>query len=84
MNDSPKMIENAFSELMRQSGLSNCAAAQRKEMRRFFFAGSRFYSAFVMEHADGGNDATDQDMAMMEALEIEMAGFVQDVENGLA
>jgi hypothetical protein len=83
MSDRPKMIEKNFDKFMVACGLGDASGLQRSEMRRAFFAGVRFYLAFIMQHAEAGDEPTDQDMALMDALEVEMENFVRDVEAGL-
>lgn len=82
MTDAPKMIEREFAAMMTASGLDGCPDLQRTQMRLAFFAGARAYSFIVMAHAEGGDDATDQDMALMEALEAELTAFADSLAEG--
>ncbi|WP_267358518.1 MULTISPECIES: hypothetical protein [unclassified Methylobacterium] len=57
---------------------------QKREMKRAFMAGARSYSGLIMRHVSGGDEVTETDLAMMEALEVEMAAFLADVMAGRA
>lgn len=87
MNDTPRMIAGGFDGFMEAIGLGHALVGhsyrhQRSQMKRAFFAGARFYSSFVAEHASDEDKITDSDMALVEALDFEMAAFVNDVLEG--
>lgn len=84
MNDRPQLLEREWQDLVKKSGLSDASALQKREMRRAFFAGARAYSGLLLKHAEHIDEVTDGDMALMEALEAEMAGFLLDLEAGRA
>jgi hypothetical protein len=84
MTDTPRMIAGGFDGFMAAVGLSDVGEGQRREMKRTFFAGARFYSSFLDEHASHEDELTDADIALCEALEVEMEAFAQDVLEGRA
>lgn len=84
MSDSPRMLAKEFASFVEAVGISGAPAIQLVEMRRAFMAGARSYSSFIMRHASGGDEVTAEDLAMMEALEVEMAAFLDDVMEGRA
>ncbi|UYW28334.1 hypothetical protein OKC48_07415 [Methylorubrum extorquens] len=84
MTDTPRLIEESWIRLAVAVEIGDAPAIQLREMRRAFFAGARSYSNLVMQHASQADEPTEGDMALMDALEAEMAAFVVDVENGRA
>ncbi|WP_375453491.1 hypothetical protein [uncultured Methylobacterium sp.] len=84
MTDSPRMLAREFDTFVEAVGIADAPASQKREMRRAFFAGARAYSGFIMRHASGGDEPTAEDLAMMEALEVEMAAFLDDMMKGRA
>lgn len=84
MNDTPKFIEREWQSFVRAVQIENAPDLQKREMRRVFFAGARAYSSLLMRLTEAGDEPTDGDMALMEALEVEMAAFARDVAEGRA
>lgn len=84
MTDTPRFIQREFDGFIRAIDLEAATDTQRREMRRAFFVGARAYSNLLMTHAEAGDEPTDNDMALMEALEVEMAAFCRDVREGRA
>jgi hypothetical protein len=78
------MIAGGFDEFLAAVGLSDVGEGQRREMKRTFFAGVRFYSSFIEEHASDEDELTDSDIALCEALEIKLEDFANDVLEGRA
>lgn len=84
MSDTPRLLSREWDSFAAACELQDAPDIQRREMKRAFMAGARSYSGFIMRHASDGDDVTETDLAMMEALEIEMAAFLQDVLEGRA
>lgn len=84
MTDTPRLLAGEWESFAEAVGISGAPAAQLREMKRAFMAGARSYSGFIMRHASGGDEVTAEDLAMMEALEVEMAAFLDDVMAGRA
>ncbi len=88
MTDRPRLLDKELQALLAQcftpDQLRTMDSQQRTEIRRFFFAGARAFSGLVMENASGGEEVTDGDMALMEALQAELAQFGADVAAGRA
>lgn len=84
MTDTPRMLDREFRSLVKACDIEDAPDNQLRECRRFFFAGARSYSHLVMTLADDRDEATDADMALMEALEAEMDAFLVDMQEGRA
>ncbi|TXM72171.1 hypothetical protein FV226_13155 [Methylobacterium sp. WL12] len=78
------MLSREWDSFVEACDLQHAPEIQRREMKRAFMAGARSYSGLVMRHASGGDEVTETDLAMMEALEVEMAAFLKDVMAGRA
>lgn len=84
MSDRPQFIEQQWRSFFAAVGLQDAPAIQLQEMRRAFFAGARAYSSIIFQHVETGDEPTDNDMALMAALEAEMVAFARDVAQGRA
>ncbi|MBR9970843.1 hypothetical protein [Magnetospirillum sulfuroxidans] len=71
----PRLIENEFDGFMCAVGLADAPGVQRKEMRSAFFAGAYAFWKLIEANASVGPDVSDQDMAMMEAIQLEFEAF---------
>ncbi len=90
MNDRPRLLERELESLMRQAyspaARAGMSATQKREIRRMFMAGAQAFSRLLManlEHTET-DEPTAQDLALMDALQAELAAFGQDLNNGLA
>jgi hypothetical protein len=88
MTDRPRLLEMQFEELLAKcltpDQILTMDPAQRTDLRRFFMAGALAYGTTIMVNAEGGDDVTDNDMALMDALETELRLFGDDVAAGRA
>lgn len=84
MTDTPRMLDREFRSLVKACDIEDAPEEQLRECRRFFFAGARAYSSLIMTFADQGDEPTDADMALMDALEAEMETFFVDMQEGRA
>ena len=84
MTDTPRLLAREWESFAEAIGISDAPAIQLVEMKRAFMAGARSYSGLIMRHASRDEDVTAEDVAMMEALEVEMAAFLDDVMAGRA
>lgn len=84
MSDAPRLLQGEWETFVEAIGLTAAPEVQRTDMRRAFFAGARAYSGFIMRHASGGDEPIQEDMAMMEALQVEMSAFLEDMMAGRA
>lgn len=84
MTDTPRLLSHEWDSFAEACELQDASDVQKREMKRAFMAGARSYSGLIMQHASAGEDVTDTDLAMMEALEVEMAAFLDDVMAGRA
>lgn len=57
---------------------------QVQETRRAFYAGAQAMLTVLLEILEPGAEATDKDIATMEALDAELRGFGVDVKEGRA
>ncbi|MCJ2057312.1 hypothetical protein MKL09_12180 [Methylobacterium sp. J-048] len=78
------MLSREWDSFAAACELQDALEIQRREMKRAFMAGARSYSGLVMRHASDGDEVTEIDLAMMEALEVEMAAFLKNVMEGRA
>lgn len=76
----PRLLDKEFAGFMEAVGLSGASDIQRQEMRKAFFAGARAFWTLIEANTEGGDGATDQDMALMEALQAEMDAFLNDLK----
>lgn len=84
MTDTPRLLAGEWETFVEAVGIADAPEIQKREMKRAFMAGARSYSGFIMRHASGGDEVTAEDLAMMEALEVEMAAFLKDMLEGRA
>jgi hypothetical protein len=88
VTDRPRLLDKEFDALMAMcftpAQLAAMAPLQRIELRRFYFAGARSFSRMLMEHTDAGDEVTDRDMALIDALQTELRNFSDDFANGRA
>jgi hypothetical protein len=84
MSGTPRLIQQEFEGWIKAVKLSGASPEQLREMRRAFFAGARAYSNLVIINAEDGDDVTENDLALMEGLELEMSRFCDDVLAGSA
>jgi hypothetical protein len=75
MTDTPRLLAREWESFAEAVGISDAPPLQLRDMKRAFMAGARAYSGFLMRHASDGDEITAEDLAMMEALEVEMAAF---------
>lgn len=80
--DAPQLLEKEFRSFAKAVEIEDAGEVQLREMRRAFFAGARSYSALMMRALDPEEGVTDADLALMEAMEIEMSNFARDVVAG--
>lgn len=57
---------------------------QRKECRRFFFAGARALNKVIEAGLSPGGDISASEVALTLAIETELNQFIRDVEEGRA
>jgi hypothetical protein len=62
----------------------NAPLAQRREMRRAFYAGAQCILFSMIDKLAPGNDPTDADLAMMSGIQRELSDFADLVKNGRA
>jgi len=84
MTDTPRLLAREWETFVDAVGIAEAGEIQKREMKRAFIAGARSYSGFLMRHASARDEVTAEDLAMMEALEVEMAAFLEDVMEGRA
>lgn len=88
MTDAPRLLDRELHSLLAKcftpQQLLTMDPVQRTEIRRFFFAGARAFSGLLMENASRGDEVSDGDMALMEALQAELDQFGADVAAGRA
>ena len=87
MTDRPKLLEKEFQKLLAYCFNPQAIAGhpqQKKDLRRFFMAGAKAFSETLLVNADAGDEVTDSDMALMEALQEELKNFGEDVAAGRA
>lgn len=84
MTDRPRLLAREWESFAEAVGISDAPEIQKVEMKRAFMAGARSYSGLIMRRASGDEEVTAEDIAMMEALEVEMAAFLDDVMEGRA
>lgn len=84
MTDTPRLLAREWESFAEACELQDAPDIQKREMKRAFMAGARSYSGFLMRHASAGDEVTAEDLAMMMALEVEMAAFLKDVMAGRA
>jgi hypothetical protein len=80
----PRLLDREFAGMMTAAGADGCDPVQRQDMRRAFFAGAAAFNHLIMANADAGDEPTDNDMALMEALQAELDAFGGDLRNGRA
>ncbi|KRE00095.1 hypothetical protein ASE63_08315 [Bosea sp. Root381] len=88
MSDRPallqKELDKLLSECFTRTQLHTMAIKQHIEMRRFFFAGAKAFSSLLLENVSEGDDPAASDMALLQALQTELANFGKDVTEGRA
>lgn len=87
MSDTPQFLRREFDALVKAAEIEDAPALQLREHRRMFMAGARAYSSILFSIAGDQPPevaATETDIAVMEALEVELEVFLDDVLNGRA
>lgn len=63
---------------------SDAGPEQVRETKRAFYAGAQHFLLTVMKIMDPGEEPTDADMARIDAMEVELEAFADDVAGGRA
>lgn len=63
---------------------THAGPVQRAETKRAFFAGAGELLNRILLSLDGGTDATEADLSMMDDVDAELKAFVLDVTEGRA
>lgn len=73
------LIEQGWDRFRQGVVPPNASAVQVVEMRKAFYMGAGFLLAQVMLHLEPGEEPTEADMAMMDAVHAELLAFTESV-----
>jgi len=77
-------LKGEWNRLVETAHIPAHGSTQYREMRRAFYAGAAMWASMMLEHLDGGDEPTPEDMEFITSLHEELDEFCRLLKSGMA